>query len=115
MTLGLLVIGPLADRFGRRRTITPSAALLAVCTVLAAIASDPGELLAYRVAVGIGLGGTIPNAAAVIGDYCPNHRRGTLVAAIFAGFSVGAIVAARLTAVNVAYIAGGWCVPSPGR
>ena len=110
MMLGLLVIGPLADRFRRRRTIVPSAALLALCTVLTATARGPDELLANRVAARIGLGGTMPNAVAVIGDYRPDSRRGALVAAIFAGCSVGATVSARLTTTNIANMAGGRCV-----
>ena len=108
MMLGLLVIGPLADRFRRRRTIVPSAALLALCTVLTTTARGPGELLANRVAARIGLGGTMPNAVAVIGDYCPDSRRGALVAAIFAGCSVGATVGARLTTAILGLLLAGW-------
>ena len=102
MLLGLVVIGPLADRFGRRRTIAVSAALMGLCTLLTATAGSAGELLFYRVVVGIGLGGTMPNAAALVGDYCPDRWRGTLVAAIFTGFSIGSILGGWLTAALVA-------------
>ncbi len=106
MMIGLLATGPLADRFGRRRIIALSAALLGICTMLTATANGPTDLLAYRVAAGIGLGGTLPNALALTGDYCPDRWRATLLTAMFTGFSLGSILGGGLTAAIVA--AYGW-------
>jgi AAHS family 4-hydroxybenzoate transporter-like MFS transporter len=44
----------------------------------------------------------MPNAVAIIGDYCPDRWRGTLIAAAFAGFSIGSILGGGLTVLLIA-------------
>ena len=102
MMFGLLLCGPLADRFGRRPVIAVSAAVLGVATILTAAARDPMELLACRLVVGLGLGGTLPNALALTGDYCPRRWRASLLTVMFTGFSLGAILGGGLAAALVA-------------
>jgi MFS transporter, AAHS family, 4-hydroxybenzoate transporter len=106
MMFGLLLCGPLADRFGRRPVITVSAAVLGLATILTAAARDPTELLACRLVVGLGLGGTLPNALALTGDYCPERWRASLLTVMFTGFSLGAILGGGLAAAVVAQY--GW-------
>ena len=102
MMAGLLASGPLADRFGRRPVIAISAAVLGGATVLTAAADDPMALLACRLVAGLGLGGTLPNALALTGDYCPQRWRASLLTVMFTGFSLGAILGGGLTAAIVA-------------
>jgi AAHS family 4-hydroxybenzoate transporter-like MFS transporter len=106
MMFGLLLSGPLADRFGRRPVIAQSAAVLGLATILTAAARDPTELLACRLVVGLGLGGTLPNALALTGDYCPKRWRASLLTLMFTGFSLGAILGGGLAAALVAQY--GW-------
>jgi AAHS family 4-hydroxybenzoate transporter-like MFS transporter len=102
MMAGLLASGPLADRFGRRPVIALSAAVLGGATILTAAASDPMGLLLCRLVAGLGLGGTLPNALALTGDYCPQRWRASLLSAMFTGFSLGAILGGGLAAAVVA-------------
>ncbi len=102
MMAGLLVCGPLADRYGRRPVIALSAAVLGLATMLTAAASDPAELLACRLAAGLGLGGTLPNALALTGDFSPQRWRARLLALMFTGFSLGALLGGGITAAIVA-------------
>ncbi len=95
---GLLVIGPIADRVGRRWSILASVFLFASFTLLTAWAQGVTDLMVYRLLAGIGLGGAMPNALALTGEYCPKRLRATLVIAMFCGFSLGSIIGGLVAA-----------------
>ncbi len=102
MMAGLLVSGPLADRFGRRPVIAPSMAVLGISTILTAATNSPVELLACRLVAGLGLGGTLPNALALTGDFSPQRWRARLLTLMFTDFSLGAILGGGVAAAVVA-------------
>src|SRR5438105_6716926 len=106
LMIGLLVSGPLSDRTGRKRIMVVSTALFGVFTLLTAFARGVSDLYVYRVLAGIGLGGAMPNALALTGEYCPARRRATMVVAMFCGFSLGSILGGGLTATVIAQY--GW-------
>src|ERR1700720_1289891 len=58
--IGALLIGGLAERFGRIRSATASIAILAVMTLPCAIAGSFPALIACRFVQGIGIGGEMP-------------------------------------------------------
>jgi AAHS family 4-hydroxybenzoate transporter-like MFS transporter len=95
---GLLVIGPVSDRIGRRWSILVSVFLFAFFTLLTAYAHGVSELMIYRFLAGIGLGGAMPNALALTGEYCPKRLRATLVIIMFCGFSLGSIIGGLVAA-----------------
>jgi AAHS family 4-hydroxybenzoate transporter-like MFS transporter len=95
---GLLVIGPVADRIGRRWSIIASVFLFAFFTLLTAWAQGVTDLMIYRLLAGVGLGGAMPNALALTGEYCPKRLRATLVIVMFCGFSLGSIVGGLVAA-----------------
>jgi MFS transporter, AAHS family, 4-hydroxybenzoate transporter len=95
---GLLVISPVSDRIGRRWSIIASVFLFAFFTLLTAYAQGVTDLMVYRFLAGIGLGGAMPNALALTGEYCPRRLRATLVIAMFCGFSLGSIVGGLVAA-----------------
>ena len=96
MMFGALVFGPLADRIGRKKGIAISFLLFTVSTLLTGFASSPGEFKAFRFVAGLGCGGLMPNAVALMNEYAPKRLRGTMVALMFSGYSVGGMVAAAL-------------------
>ncbi|MDT8398973.1 MAG: MFS transporter [Pseudomonadales bacterium] len=95
---GLLIIGLISDRIGRRLSIIFSVSLFALCTLLTAAAQGVTDLMVYRFLAGIGLGGAMPNALALTGEYCPKGRRATLVIIMFCGFSLGSILGGLVAA-----------------
>jgi AAHS family benzoate transporter-like MFS transporter len=96
MMFGALIFGPLADRIGRKKGIAISFLLFTVATVLTGFASSPGEFKVFRFIAGLGCGGLMPNAVALMNEYAPKRLRGTMVALMFSGYSVGGMVAAGL-------------------
>ena len=95
---GLLLVGTLADYYGRRFCLLFSVALFAGFTLLTAFAQGVTDLMLWRFLAGIGLGGAMPNALALTGEYCPRRLRATLTILMFCGFSLGSIVGGVLAA-----------------
>jgi AAHS family 4-hydroxybenzoate transporter-like MFS transporter len=106
LMIGLLAIAPIADRMGRKWAIVISTSLFGCFTLLTAAAQGVSDLMVYRLVAGIGLGGALPNALALTGEYCPRRRRATLVIIMFCGFSVGSILGGGLTAAIISQF--GW-------
>ncbi len=98
LVAGLLVIGAISDRIGRRLSIIVSVVLFGFFTLLTAFAQGVTDLMVYRLLAGIGLGGAMPNALALTGEYCPKRLRATLVIIMFCGFSLGSIVGGVIAA-----------------
>jgi AAHS family 4-hydroxybenzoate transporter-like MFS transporter len=92
MMLGGLFFGPLADRFGRKRFIVICTALFGVFSLLTAATETPGQLMVLRLLTGLGLGGAMPNAVALVVEYFPKRRRASAVTMVFVGFTIGAAI-----------------------
>jgi MFS transporter, AAHS family, 4-hydroxybenzoate transporter len=89
MMVGALVFGPLADRFGRKPIIVISVFLFGILSLLTATATTAQEILIYRFLTGLGLGGAMPNAIALTGEYTPKRFRATGIMTMFVGFTLG--------------------------
>ncbi len=96
MMFGALIFGPLADRIGRRKGIAISFLLFTISTLLTGFANSPEQFKIFRFFAGLGCGGLMPNAVALMNEYAPKRLRGTMVALMFSGYSVGGMVAAGL-------------------
>jgi AAHS family benzoate transporter-like MFS transporter len=96
MMFGALIFGTLADRFGRKKGIVFCFALFSIATVINGFASSPTEFGVCRFIAGLGCGGLMPNAAALINEYAPKKARSTLMALMFSGYSLGGMLAASV-------------------
>ena len=65
MALGSLILGPLADRFGRRRLLIASMTINLLGLALSATAGSVWELGIWRVVTGIGIGGILATVTVV--------------------------------------------------
>ncbi|MFC7841553.1 multidrug effflux MFS transporter [Streptomyces sp. NPDC057382] len=68
MALGQLVVGPMSDRWGRRRPLLAGLALFVAATVLCALAPSVETLVAFRLAQGLAGAAAIVIARAVVRD-----------------------------------------------
>jgi MFS transporter, AAHS family, benzoate transport protein len=94
MMFGALAFGTLADRIGRKKGIAICFALFSCATIVNGFASNPTEFGICRFIAGLGCGGLMPNAVALMNEYAPKRLRSTLVAIMFSGYSVGGMLAA---------------------
>ena len=100
VAIGSLVAGPLGDRYGRRAAILVSFALVGAATLATTTARTLHEFEIWRFVTGLGMGGVVPNAVALVSEYMPLRRRSFLVVAAFSsaafGSFAGSLMAARL-------------------
>lgn len=96
MMFGAFVFGPLADRIGRKKGIAICFLLFTLATFCNGFAKSPTEFGIYRFIAGLGCGGLMPNAVALMNEYAPKRLRSTLVAVMFSGYSLGGVLSAGL-------------------
>ena len=96
MTLGGAIAGVAGDRIGRRTALLGSMLLFGVMTALVAAAATPMHLAVLRFLAGAGLGGAIPNAAALSAEYVPRRHRHIAVTLTIVCVPVGATIAGLL-------------------
>ncbi|MBU0902566.1 MAG: aromatic acid/H+ symport family MFS transporter [Gammaproteobacteria bacterium] len=94
MMFGALAFGTLADKIGRKKGIAICFALFSSATIINGFASSPTEFGICRFLAGLGCGGLMPNAVALMNEYAPKRLRSTLVAVMFSGYSLGGMLAA---------------------
>ncbi|MDO5668332.1 MAG: MFS transporter [Alcaligenaceae bacterium] len=96
MMFGAFVFGPLADRVGRKKGVIICFVLFSLATFLNGFATNTTQFGIFRFLAGLGCGGLMPNAVALMNEYAPRRSRGTLVALMFSGYSLGGVLAAGL-------------------
>ena len=90
---GSISLSMLADRIGRRPVLIGACLFFSVVTLLTARAQSVPELLVIRFIAGLGLGSIMPNALALVGEYCPPRVRASAIVIVGTGFTAGAMVA----------------------
>jgi AAHS family 4-hydroxybenzoate transporter-like MFS transporter len=95
---GATLLGNLGDKAGRKRMIIAGALLFGLFTLACAFASGLNALLAFRVIAGVGLGGLIPNAIALMTEYAPERVRATRVGMMFVGYTAGSALGGFIAA-----------------
>ena len=101
-----LVWGPIADRFGRTRTLAAAVVFYAVFTAAAAFAQDVWQLGCFRFLAGVGIGGEWALAGTYVAEAWPESRRKMGAGYLQTGYYVGFFLAAALNyTVGAAY---GW-------
>lgn len=106
LACGALVSGPLSDRLGRRTILLGAVLLFGAACLASAFASSIGHLVWLRFVTGVGLGAAMPNAVTMMGEYCPDARRATIINLMFCGFPLGAALGGFLAAWMIPHL--GW-------
>lgn len=93
LILGGIGIGWLADRIGRRNALIVAMVIMTGATLAMALTRNVPELLACRILTGIGFGGVVPAAAALVSEYLPTRMRASVVAFVILGQALGGLLA----------------------
>jgi AAHS family 4-hydroxybenzoate transporter-like MFS transporter len=93
LLLGYLFVSPLSARFGHKRMVTACTTAFGLLTFLTIVSSGVPMLVGFRFLTGIGVGGAMPSAVALTGEYFPERMRSTSITLIYIGFSLGQIAA----------------------
>jgi len=91
-----LIWGPLADRWGRTRTLAAAVAFYALFTAAAALAQNVWQLGVFRFLAGVGIGGEWALAGTYVAEVWPESRRKMGAGYLQTGYYVGFFLAAAL-------------------
>jgi AAHS family 4-hydroxybenzoate transporter-like MFS transporter len=103
--IGSLVFSILADKIGRRPVLIGATLFFSAMTFVTAHAGSVHQMLAIRFIAGLGLGGIMPNAVALCGEYSSRAMRVTVMTIVGNGFTAGAAIGGFISA---------WLIPSFG-
>jgi MFS transporter, AAHS family, benzoate transport protein len=94
--VGALAVGTISDYIGRRQTMLWTVISFSVLTLLCAFAPNPWIFGLLRFLAGLGLGGVLPTALALINEYAGRGRGGAATTNMMTGYHVGAVATALL-------------------
>src|SRR5688572_15188855 len=103
--LGGLIFGPIADRYGRAKTMAITILIYATFTGLCGVANSWWELAIYRFLTGLGIGGEWAAGAALVAETWPERSRAKAAAALQLSGGVGFFLAALINLLVGGY---GW-------
>jgi MFS family permease len=86
------IYGKLGDLYGRKPVLQVAIVVFLVGSALCGIAQNMGELIAFRALQGLGGGGLIVTAMAVVGDIIPPRERGRYQGIFGAVFGVATVI-----------------------
>jgi AAHS family 4-hydroxybenzoate transporter-like MFS transporter len=96
MMVGGAIAGILGDRVGRKQALLGSMVLFGAMTLAAVLADGPTMLGWLRLLAGIGLGGAMPNAAALAAEFVPLRHRPLAVTVTIVCVPLGGVLAGVL-------------------
>jgi benzoate transport len=94
--VGAAAVGTITDIIGRRRTVVWTVIIFSVLTLACAFAPNPFVFGVLRFLAGLGLGGILPTAIAMVNEFARRGRGGTATTNMMTGYHVGAVLAALL-------------------
>lgn len=89
---GTFIISPFGDRMGRKRLIQISCFIFGVFTIVTAYTTNLTELVIVRFIAGVGLGGCIPNALALVSEFAPRAAREKVITLVVSATPGGAML-----------------------
>jgi PHS family inorganic phosphate transporter-like MFS transporter len=96
--VGAVLFGRVADMLGRKRIYGYEVLVLAAGAVASAFSPGIWWLIAFRIVLGIGIGGDYPVSATIMAEYAGKRTRGVLVTLVFTMQAVGLIIGPLLAA-----------------
>jgi MFS family permease len=95
---GGLLFGMAADYFGRTRALMATILIYSFATLGTATAQNLTQLMIWRAAVGIGMGGEWSSGAVLVSETWPAEHRGKAIGIMQSGWAIGYILASLAAA-----------------
>lgn len=92
MAAGSILLAPLADRYGRRKTILVALAIDFFGLVASALAPTAEVLLIARAVTGLGVGAMAASLVVLVQEYSSDARRNLIMGFYSIGFPVGSLM-----------------------
>ncbi len=105
LMIGGILFGYVGDRFGRKVAVVWGVYLFGILSLVTSMAGSLTELFIVRFLIGISVGGVVPNAVALCNEFSPKRYQVTMVALIFAGYTLGGAGGGMVSA---------WLIPKYG-
>ncbi|MFF8864841.1 MFS transporter [Streptomyces sp. NPDC015139] len=96
VAIGAVLVGPLADRLGRRLLLIGSVVLFSVFTILVPLAGSVTVFAVLRLAAGVGLGACMPVSLTMMAEHMPAERRARASTLTMTGYHTGAVITSLL-------------------
>ena len=96
--VGGILFGVIADRWGRTRALSLSIIIYSVFTALCGVAQNVTQLAAFRLFLGIGMGGEWASGAALVSETWPAQHRGKALGLMQSCWAIGYGAAAIVVA-----------------
>ncbi|WP_219416795.1 MFS transporter [Pseudonocardia nigra] len=106
--VGALAVGTITDVIGRRKAMLLTVTSFSVLTLLCAFAPDPVTFALLRFVAGLGLGGVLPVALALVNEYAREGRGGSATTTLMTGYHVGAVATSLLGILVIEELGLGW-------
>lgn len=98
MTVGAVLLAPLADKFGRKPMMIVAGLLMSSCIYATAYAADINMLMLCRFVSGLGIGTMMACTAAITAENAPEKTKDFWVSTVVAGYPVGAVLMGLVSA-----------------
>jgi AAHS family 4-hydroxybenzoate transporter-like MFS transporter len=105
MVFGALLLGPIADRWGRKAPTIIATTLFGLFTLLTPFATSIEMMAVFRFMMGLGTGGILPNLIALVSEYAPRRRRASLTTLTFSAIPFGSMLGGLIAS---------WLIPTHG-
>lgn len=96
VAIGAVLVGPLADRLGRRLLLIGSVVLFSVFTLLVPLAGSVTMFAVLRLIAGLGLGACMPVSLTMMAEHMPADRRARASTLTMTGYHTGAVITSLL-------------------
>ena len=108
-TISMPLYGKLGDMYGRKRLFQFAIVLFVVGSALCGLSQNMLELISFRGLQGLGAGGLMVGALAIIGDIVPPRERGRYQGYIGGVFAISSIAGPLLGGFFVDNLSWRWC------
>jgi benzoate transport len=98
MAIGSILLGGVADRIGRRKTLLGCLVLMTIGMTMVTGVTGLTALCVWRIITGLGIGGMLASNNAVAAEFSNARRRDLSVSVMAIGYPLGAIIGGSIAA-----------------